>query len=235
MKQYLAAAALAAALTALSPPQVTAATVEIPSFHNGWYDSLGHHDPQNLNTFTGFLSPRELHGFFAFDISGAKEAESISITFLANEDGLFITDSGSETVGLFDYTGSIAALVAGDGGLEAFNDLGSGVQFGEHEITSPQLFMPMPVFTVTLSSEFVEQFNTVRSASDPRIALGAALLTISSENDQGFWAAQLLSPAAILTVVEKEQGPVPEPAGLSLLSAGLLGLCATARRRRRLV
>lgn len=231
MASYLKAVALCG-LLALAPSQAMAAVVTFDSIDQGWYNSLGQHTPSNRNTYTGTSGSTQHRGWFAFDIAGAKQAASISITFLTN--GQLRTNAGEETVGLYDYTGSVPKLLNGTGGIATYADLGSGALLGQHTIKAVNS-TSMPQFTVELSSDFVSQFNAVRQSADPRIALGAALLSIQKIGTEAFWAGSGRFPAAFLTVREVEPKPnrVPEPAGFALLGAGLLGLSFTALWRKK--
>ena len=204
-----------------------AATTTIQAQDTGWYDINGLHPPANTNTFTGRAPAYESRGWFQFDGGGSAAATAISITFYAQ--GTLQTVTGTESIALFDYTGSVASLLAGTGGVAAFDDLGSGVQLGAHTISGADS-SPMPAFTVMLSNDFVTQFNSSRGSGDPLIALGAALTSpYLNEQVQGFWSVSGWGPSAYLTV---ETSAVPEPATWAMMILGF-GAAGTALRSRR--
>ena len=224
-------ALLAAGLLAASAGAAQA-DVTILAQDNGWYDSLGAHSPANLNIVTGHCClGREFNSWFAFDLSGAGAASAIAITFVRN--GSFRTDTGSESIALYDFTGSVADLVGGTGGVAAFTDLGSGVVLGGHTITAAH-FSIMPQFTVVLPDAFVAQFNTARGLTDPRIALGARMTTfIPGGTDEAFWFNSNAESAAYLTVTPIQvQRPIPEPALWALLILGFASVGGLLRARR---
>lgn len=222
------ALANALALSLAASGAAHAATATIQAQDNGFYNSTGVHLPGNANTVTGHQpGPLSYRSWYQFDLDGSAAATAISITFYAN--GSLFTDTGTESIALFDYTGSVASLVAGTGGIAAFDDLGAGFQLGAHTIAGASR-SPMPAFTVSLSEAFVTQFNSVRGSGDPRIALGAALTTIDpSEGEQAFWGFSDQFPAAYLTV---ETAAVPEPATWAMMILGF-GAAGTALRSRR--
>jgi hypothetical protein len=222
-------AAAAAAGTAFAAP--ASAATSLDSVDNGWYSPSEIQGPFNFNTFTGLNAGSEFRSFFVFNLSSAKTAKSISITFRSN--GGFETDTGTETLGLFDYTGSISSLVSGTGGAAAFSDLGSGELLGLHSIANLNSNR-IPEFTVILSSAFVSQFNSAIDSSDKRIALGGALQTIGSSATQGFWAQSSGISAARLNI--ELASAVPEPAtwAMMLLGFGFVGgVMRSAKRKQK--
>lgn len=226
MKTLLAATAALATVLAVAPAQA----LDIQAFDNGWYERYdggpGYHDPANTNTYTSNSGIHEFRSFYAFDLTGAAAASAISITFYGGN-GTYYSPDPSETVDLYDYTGSVGDLVdAGGDQTATFNDLGAGVKLGS-ATAYPDVYPLMPMFTVSLSSAFVAQYNAALAGSDKRIALGAALAT-GSPFGEALWSSSGFSPAAYLTV----SGAVPEPASWALTIAGF-GLAGAALRRRR--
>lgn len=216
-----------ALLMALSATGASAATTV--SSDNGWYDSAGLHTPSNVNTYTGENGNRLLNSFYAFDLTGMASASAITITFFAN--GIFQTDTGSETVGLYDYTGSMNSLLNGTGDTAAFADLGTGKLLGQHTITGVSS-SSMPLFTVSLSSDFVAQYNAAVASADKRIALGAKLQTVTLGGaEDAMWSFSGLRPAAQLNITEGVPA-VPEPATWAMMLFGI-GMIGAAMRKKK--
>lgn len=213
-----------------------AAPAQVNSSDNGWYRDDGSHSPGNTNTITGECCGTafdEHRGFWVFSLAGQSQASALSITFFANN-GVLMTESGSETIGLYDYTGSIAALVGGTGGLASFTDLGTGNLLGQHTIAAAS-GTSMPEFTVLLSPAFLAQFNTAITNGDASIALGAGLQTLTPGGvEDSFWFSSSVMPAARLNFLSSA---VPEPAtwAMMLLGFGAIGTVARKRRARGLM
>ncbi len=234
----VAAAVVVAAALFAAVPAASAAVISIDSYDNGAYRNDGLHSGGNTTTFTGFTafggSPfpaaYENRGFYAFDISGVGTASAISVTFYAR--GTFVTDTGTETVVVTDYTvGTVAALVGGSTvvnpfGDQAFADLGDGV-VGTHTITA-RTSTPMPEITIDLAPGFVSLFNNALQ-TEQKIALGTALTSGAYFTPQGFWGAGGGIPAARLNVTLQQT--VPEPSTALLAGVAVLGLALTRRRR----
>ncbi|MEO0871780.1 MAG: PEPxxWA-CTERM sorting domain-containing protein [Pseudomonadota bacterium] len=217
------------ALLAAGAASTASATTTITASDSGWYRDSGAHSPSNRNVFTGGNGSDELRSFFVFDLTGLSAASSLSVTFPIN--GRFATDTGTETVNFYDYTGSITSLVGGTGGVSAFNDLGSGALLGQQTITAANN-SAMPEFTFVLPLSFVSQFNAAIGSGDQRIAFGASMQTLlpggageafwSFSDNRGANAAQLnITPTAA----------IPEPATWALMLLGFFAAGAAMRRK----
>jgi hypothetical protein len=225
------------ATLAVSALPVSAAVIS--SYDNGSYNHNGIHSGGNTNSFTGvsgsFPTIAEYRSFYAFDLSGQQQASAISITFIAH--GTFHTDTGSETVGVYDYLGAVDALVGGAAnnvtGLPRYNDLGGGALLGQYTLTAAN-GTAMPEFTIDLSTDFVDLYNAALLGNQ-KIALGAALLSLEFwAGNQGFWGGAAALPSARLNITEAA-GPVAAevsvPASFGLFGAGLLALVTRSRKK----
>ncbi len=221
---------LGLAVALLSAPTLA----QLSSIDNGWYSSAGTHQPTNTNIVTGTCCDGlERRSFFVFDTTGQTEVTSLSITFFGGN-GTFGTDTGSETVALFDYSGLVNALVGGTAGVSGFTDLGSGLLLGQETITQPN-GSPMVEFTVALSSAFVSQFNAAIGAADHRVALGASLQTIGAGGpDDHFWLFSNNVPAARLNINPVIGAAVPEPSSWAMMLFGFGAMGVALRRRKHL-
>lgn len=215
----------------------------IDSFDNGQYRSDGLHSAGNAAIFTGwtfggspFPATYEYRGFLAFNAAGSGPASSISLTIRGI--GELRTDTGEETVHVYDYTGSVTSLVAGSTttnpfGDQAYADLGSGERLGAHTFTGADR-STMPEVTIQLPQEFVTQFNEAL-LGDGLIAVGLRHITGDAFTNQGLWGTggSGVVPMAYLNVVEIPPiAAVPVPETGYLLGAGLLLLLARRQRDR---
>ncbi len=236
MKRFVNMAIVGLGLVVATAAQAGAAT--ILSYDNGWYRNDGLHSGGNTSTFTGFTAfggvpfpaAYEHRGFYAFDLTGAPVASAISITFFAR--GSFLTDAGSESFSVNDYTGSVASLVAGSTvtnpfGDGAFNDLGAGL-LGQYTITGQS--GSMPEITVELSNAFVAQYNAALLA-EQKVAVGTALTSGAYFTAQGVWGGNGLGAGAARLNITEVAADVPEPGVLLLVGSGLMALRLRGRRR----
>jgi hypothetical protein len=220
-----------------------AAPVNIDAFDNGWYaqnngsSSAYTYGVSNINVGWNRTTGATYRNWLAFDLNSlvGQNVTSATLTFRAGNGN---ADSPKvETLGLFDYTGSISSLVGDVSSVGIFNDLGSGASFGQAEVSSP-----MGMFSITLTAAGISALNAaIANASDHRFAIGGSLLSIAAVHDGDNWYddGQLfaingpqgaLGSAAYLTV---EASPVPLPATLPLFAASLVGGGISAWRKRR--
>lgn len=205
-----------------------AATIQ--SFDSGWYTNSGFTaGVSNINVGSSNLSGAIYNNYLAFNIAGLANQNITSATLTFYGGNGTNTSSTSETLGLFDYTGSINALLSDQSSVAVFTDLGNGASYGTVNVAAGAISQ----FTVTLSAAAIANLNAAaHSQTDTRFVVGGSLLSISGPwaNEQLFaifGPQAALSPAAYLTL---ETAPVPEPASWAMMIAGF-GIVGFGLRR----
>jgi PEP-CTERM motif len=236
-KVVRAATAVLCLAGAISP--IAHAATTVASYDNGWIlkdipYALAF--PDNTNTITGRVGESVYRSYYLFDLAGVTSASAISVTFLGNN-GLFYSDNGTETLGLFDFTGPVDTLENAENNMSNisanFADLGSGSQLGSYTLTQASGTL-MPEFTIALSQSFVDQFNATINSQDKRIALGVSMQTISSQSTlEAFWSGSGKVPAARLNI-GTQMAAVPEPATWIFMLLGFAGMGYSMRRNAKL-
>ena len=232
-----AALSWAVLFSAIGGAASNAATVE--SFDNGWYQNNGFTAGVS-NIYVGWNpnTGATYRNWLAFDLAGlaGQNITGATLTFYGGN-GIYNSTDPSETLGLFDYTGSINALIGNQSGAGIYNDLGSGVNYGTTNVSGP-----LQQFSVTLTQAAIAALNAAaNNSSDHRFVIGGALLSIALVRDSDNWwknealfvingPQSALERAAFLSV---ETSPVPLPAALPLFASILAGSGLVAWRRKR--
>src|SRR6186997_324711 len=113
MRILKAAAALSGAVLLSVIGGGGANAAQIQSFDSGWYTNSGFTaGVNNINVGSSNLSGAIYHNWLAFNLAGlaAQTVTGATLTFYGGNG--VNTSSTSETLGLFDYTGSINSLLA---------------------------------------------------------------------------------------------------------------------------
>ena len=141
----------------------------INSADSGWYNDAGTHFPTITNYITGLCSDcggALYRDFFVFNIPVGAIFTSATLNL-----DTFTYDSfnASETLTLFDISTNLTSLLAGTGGIAAYNDLGSGVSYGSRVYTSADqnLFRSITLNAAALAA--------IQSSAGGLFALGGAL------------------------------------------------------------
>jgi hypothetical protein len=179
----------------------------LSTIDSGWYNNSGAHDPSNTNYIVGSCcGASEFRNWFVFDISGLTSPVS-SLSFDLYSYSVTLT-SGNYYVN--DVSTSVSSLVGGTGGLAAFNDLGSGSNYGFNFYQSGT--DSNQFHTINLNSAAVSSLNTSIAANAGTWALGGA-----------FAAGNVPVPPI---------NAVPEAETYAMMIAGLGLMGAIARRRK---
>jgi len=221
-------------LSVIGGGAANAATVQ--SFDSGWYTNSGFTaGVSNINVGSSNLSGAIYHNWLAFNVSGlaGENITSATLTFYGGNGNN--TSSTSETLGLFDYAGSINALVAdSQNNVGIYNVLGNGNSYGTAVVAGNG---PIQQFSITLSQAAIADLNAAaHGQSDNRFVIGGSLLSISGPfaNEQLFaifGPQAALTPAAVLTL-ETSVAAVPEPATWAMMILGFAGVAFVAYRRK---
>ncbi|HEV2569242.1 PEPxxWA-CTERM sorting domain-containing protein [Sphingomonas sp.] len=226
-------AAIGGALLFSAAGGTAASAAIIQNFDSGWYTNSGFTaGVNNINVGSSNLNGAVYRNWLAFNISGLAPNQKITSATLTFYGGNGVnTSSTSETLGLFDYTGSIASLIANSqNNVGIFTDLGDGSSYGS-AVVAPGAIQQ---FSIPLNQAAISNLNiAAQNKSDSRFVIGGSLQSISGPfaNEQLFaifGPRVALTPAAALEI---DIATVPEPASWAMMIAGF-GMAGTAVRRR---
>jgi PEP-CTERM motif len=223
----------AALLSVIGGGASNAATIQ--NSNSGWYTDTGFTaGVTNINVGSSNLSGAVYHNWLAFSVAGLANENITSATLTFYGGNGSNTSASSETLGLFDYTGSINALIGNSqNNVGIYNDLGNGNSYGTAIVANG----PIQQFSVTLSQAAIADLNAAaHNQSDNRFVIGGSLLSISGPfaNEQLFaifGPQAALAPAAFLTL-ETSVAAVPEPATWAMMIVGFAGVGFVAYRRK---
>ena len=140
---------------------------------------------------------------------------------------------------LYDFNGNIDSLINGanaasSAGATIFTDLGTDHYTNVRNVTKPSSTAnpAMPAIEFTLNSAAFADLLAATTASDNRFVVGAGLTDNFTTNNYLWGGDANPVSAATLNISYTAMAPVPEPASMAMMAAGLAGLGWRVRRRR---
>jgi hypothetical protein len=185
----------------------------------GWYHSTGHSRGSSLNNYLVGDSDENVsvnvRNFVVFDLSILTQPiQNATVHFFNGaEPPGYLSPDPSETYALFDVTTDLGVLVAGTGGVTAYDDLGGGAFFGSVEVSAADNGQ---FVEVDLNADGIAALNSANGL----FAFGGDLTTISHPDsvDEALFRFSHATPDVRL-VVET----IPEPSILVLLGIVVVG------------
>jgi len=213
--------------TAMQSSALTISATERGTYiSSGIFGSGGSGDADG-NYLTGvYHIGGEYRSFFNFDLSSIS-GPITSATLIISLDNTFGSSPPKiETLGIFDYTGSISDLIGNTGGVAAFTDLGTGTLYGSGSASTDAT---MGTMSIAFNAGGLSDMN---AAIGGYFAVGGALTSLSGSIDEFLFGSSLGAP---LTLFELEVStvPVPEPTTMLLLGSGLICLAGFRRKFRK--
>ncbi len=209
-----------------------ASAAQIQSFDSGWYTDSGFTaGVKNINVGSSNLSGAIYHNFLAFNLASlaGQTVTGATLTFYGGNG--VNTSSDSETLGLFDYTGSINSLLSAQFNAGVWADLGNGKSYGTAVVAPGTIAQ----FSVILSQDAIAGLNSaVQSLTDNRFAIGGSLLSVSGPfaNEQLFAIFGAQPALATAAFLDLQTTPVSEPSTLAMV-LGLGGAAMLVRRKKK--
>jgi hypothetical protein len=209
---------------------LSAQTVVINETDRGWYREPGTHFPANPNYFVGDNRGttcgggstcddfRDYRNFFAFDLSNVVSPIASAKLALTVPGAGYSSSDPSENYEVHDVVTSITSLLNGTGGSAAWNDLGSGVVYGNRTMTAADMGT---VVEIKLNSSAIAAMN----ATHGLFGIGGSLMTLDNlSNDEYVFAFANVPGDTHIGISELRLTLVPEPSTLLLLGFGAISL-----------
>lgn len=189
------------------------------------------------NTLVGSAGGLSKRAYWIFDLSGVTDPIVSGTLSIGVPFGGYISSDATETLAIFDYHSSIGLLqnqsTTFPAGIAAYDDLGTGAQYGSKTVSEADEPTCGVCFTYTFKplvidlagASFLADINAARGGL---FALGGALTTLSGPDGQRMFAFTSNEHDVQLSL---NVAAVPEPSTYALMIAGL-GLVGWAARRR---
>ncbi len=191
--------------------------------NQGWWSDTRESRDENDNYATGITPYEEIaHNFFTFDLSSLA-LPVISATLELTRFN-YLSSAESETFGLFDVSTDAITLNNNVGiNLTIYDDLGTGISYGQFEIFSDGLETDILSFELNAAA-----IADIDAAGGGWFSIGGDLLSLGSPVGDG---TELLFGSSIDGGVQRlVLEVIPEPATLVLVGLGSLFL----KRRKRI-
>jgi len=200
-----------------------AAVITLDATDNGWYrGASGYHYVLNNSIYTGTSHAYTYHSFYNFDVSSLAglDISSVEIIFEA-QNGDYHSHDQNEILSIFDVH-SHPGLASS---LSIFNDLGSGVLYGQTEVYGVY-DTPMPEIRVLLSESSIADI-----LANSFFSVGGACRSCTTKGRQNLWFNSKLANAAKLQI-QYPSGSVPEAPTFTLIGIGFLGFGSIRRKQK---
>ncbi len=228
----------------------------INAVDRGWYDESGSHTTNNENYGAGdcrgqtcTAGENDFRNFFVFDLSNVPGPVLGATLLLFNPEQGFFSDTGSEEYQVADVITPVGELIGGFGGLDAWEDLGTGEIYGSYLATAADADRIVRIdlndaALVALSGAeglfaFGGRITTLNDQADEETlfafttneqVFGTRLLLVTAPDDLGLSIEGLNAYVGFCENVTDPQiggGPIPRGGNVEVLDCGDLGVTVT--------
>lgn len=193
--------------------------------NQGWWDPTFNNSDANDNYVTG--GDTFVHrSFFTFDLSSLDLSSSVVTSARLELVRYGYSGGATETISFWDVSTDAATLNNNTGASAAiFNDLGSGIRYGQFVVGSYPFSNSLTLSFALNSAALGDITNAAGFFS-----IGGALDSIVGISPQYLFGSSFGAGTQRLIV---ETTPIPEPGTVALIGIGVAGLVARRSRRRR--
>ncbi len=183
--------------------------------NQGWWSNERDNYDENINYGTGMSPTGEVRSFFTYDLSSLYLTVIDAKLELRRYD--YASSVSSETLGLFDVSTGANTLNYNVGtSIDIFEDLGSGLCYGEYEVFNTG--SSEDIISIQLNDFAIDDIN---NAMGGWFSIGCSLLTIDGttvgSGTESIFGNSHIDGEPQRLVLEI----IPEPASLLMMSFGL--------------
>ncbi len=204
----------------------------------GWYDYTGIHFVNNQNYWVGWDTQYAYRDWFLFDIPDIPGLYTTATLRLFNPGPIstgqatagYNSNDPTETFELRSFSGSIATLVNGTGGITAYNQLGSGTVFATRTVSNAD---DDSYLNITLNSSAMSAIN---AAQGGQFVIAGRLSTVAAGlTEEVMFSYSSLPPLGnqpqhSQLLLDGGATTAPEPGTLALLTLGVTGFAVRRRK-----